>query len=140
MKRNFSNIIYTIAVVVALNLLASCDAGFDDLNQNPDAYSEIIPEFLFTKAQLDAVNVSYFGTAALTIGGSMQQFATYKEVPASGDKYFNDTYSTAYFTSIYPNAVNEIKEIIVATSAYLEELNKLSADMLWLRYIVLLFR
>lgn len=135
MKRNFSNIIYTIAVVVALNLLASCDAGFEDLNQNPDAYSEIIPEFLFTKAQLDAVNVSYFGTAALTIGGSMQQFATYKEVPASGDKYFNDTYSKAYFTSIYPNAVNEIQEIIGATSENPEDVNKLSAARIWRAYI-----
>lgn len=135
MKMSFSNIIHTIAFVVSVCLLPSCDSGLEDLNQNPDAYSQIIPEFLFTKAQLDAVNVSYFGTAALTIGGSMQHFATYKEVPASGDKYFNDSYSKSYFTNIYPNAVNQIQEVIQAVSENPEDVNKLSVARIWRVYI-----
>jgi len=113
----------------------SCDSDLEGLNKNPDVYGEIIPEFLFTKAQLDAVNVSYFGTAALTIAGSMQQFATYKEVPAAGDKYFNDGYSKSYFSTIYPLAVNEIQEVIRAVSEDPEDVNKLSVARIWKAYI-----
>ncbi|RAJ09252.1 SusD-like starch-binding protein associating with outer membrane [Arenibacter echinorum] len=120
---------------VIISITLSCDSDLEALNKNPDVYGEIIPEYLFTKAQLDAVNVSYFGTAALTIGGSMQQFATYKEVPAAGDKYFNDGYSKGYFSTIYPLAVNEIQEVILAVSEDTENINKHSMARIWRAYI-----
>jgi len=126
--------IYIIgAIVVAMFI--SCDKGLPELNENPDAYSDIVPEFLFTKAQLDAVNISYFGTAALTIGGSMQHFATYKEVPAAGDKYFNDGYSKSYFSGAFSNAVNEVQEVIRAVSEDPNDVNKLSVARIWRAYI-----
>ena len=134
MKVNFIISKYLAISAIGLSLL-SCDKGLESLNENPDAYGEIIPEYLFSKAQLDAVNVSYFGTSALTIGGSMQQFATYKEVPAAGDKYFNDGYSKGYFTAVYPNAVNEIQEVIKALSENPEDVTKLSIARIWRAYI-----
>ena len=129
--------IYTslLLAMSLLVLLPACDDGLAELNENPDAYAEIIPEFLFTKAQLDAVDISYFGTAALTIGGSMQQFSTYKEVPAAGDKYFNDGYSKSYFSEAYPSAVNEIQEIVNAVSEAPEDVNRLSMARIWRVYI-----
>lgn len=135
MKINFYTILYMAFGFMAISSLSSCDDGFEELNKDPDAYDEIVPEFLFTKAQLDAVDVSYFGTAALTIGGSMQQFATYKEVPAAGDKYFNEGYSKNYFTTIYPNAVNEIQEVVKAVSENPDDVNKLSVARIWRAYI-----
>lgn len=134
MKNIFYSNIFLLALALVI-LLPSCDDGLAELNENPDAYSDIVPEFLFTKAQLDAVNISYFGTAALTIGGSMQQFSTYKEVPAAGDKYFNDGYSKSYFSTAYPNAVNEIQEVIKAVSENPEDVNKLSVARIWKAYI-----
>ncbi len=135
MKIKLYTSIYMAFGFMAISSLSSCDDGFEDLNKDPDAYDEIVPEFLFTKAQLDAVDVSYFGTAALTIGGSMQQFATYKEVPAAGDKYFNEGYSKSYFTTIYPNAVNEIQEVVKAVSENPDDVNKLSVARIWRAYI-----
>lgn len=135
MKINSFKYIYIAMGLIAISTMSSCDGNLEELNTNPDAYGEIIPEYLFTKAQLDAVNVSYFGTAALTIGGSMQQFATYKEVPAAGDKYFNDGYSKAYFSTIYPNAVNDIQEVILAVSDDPESVNELSVARIWRAYI-----
>lgn len=126
---------YVMMALVMVSVLTSCDNNLEELNQNPDAYGEIIPEYLFTKSQLDAVNVSYFGTAALTIGGSMQQFATYKEVPAAGDKYFNDGYSKNYFPTVYANAVNDIEEVIRAVSEDPELSNQLSIARIWKAYI-----
>ncbi len=135
MKINSFKYIYMAMGLIAISTMSSCDGNLEELNTNPDAYGEIIPEYLFTKAQLDAVNVSYFGTAALTIGGSMQQFATYKEVPAAGDKYFNDGYSKAYFSAIYPGAVNDIQEVILAVSDDPEKINELSVARIWRAYI-----
>lgn len=135
MKTYFFKIIYMVVGFIVIAAFSSCDDDLEELNKNPDAYGEIIPEYLFTKAQLDAVDVSYFGTAALTIGGSMQQFATYKEVPAAGDKYFNNEASKAYFTTVYPSAVNEIEEVIRVLSENPEDINKLSVARIWKVYI-----
>ena len=124
-----------LATVLLVALLPACDDGLAELNENPDAYSNIVPEFLFTKAQLDAVDIDYFGTAALTIGGSMQQFATYKEVPAAGDKYFNDGYSKSYFSDAYPTAVNEIQEVLLSVAESPEAVNKYAVARIWRAYI-----
>ncbi|MDF9796396.1 hypothetical protein OKW21_001659 [Catalinimonas alkaloidigena] len=134
MNNLFLKNIFFFASLLAI-LLPACDDGLAELNENPDAYSDIVPEFLFTKAQLDAVDISYFGTAALTIGGSMQQFATYKEVPAAGDKYFNDGYSKSYFSVAYPTAVNEIEEVLLSVSEDAEDVNKRSVARIWRVYI-----
>ena len=134
MKKNFFKTIYLAALAVIL--LPSCDKGLEELNKNPDAYTQVIPEYLFTKAQLDAVNNNYFGSAALTIGGSMQHFATYKEVPAAGDKYFNEGYSYNHFTRAYPNEVNQIQEVIRALANNPEQVNKLSVARIWRVFIM----
>ena len=124
-----------LLAISLLTLFPACDDGLVELNNNPDAYSEIIPEFLFTKAQLDAVDVSYFNTGALAIGGAMQHYSTYKEVPAAGDKYFNDGPSKQYFSEVYPSAVNEIQEIVNAVSEAPEDVNRWAVARIWRAYI-----
>lgn len=134
MKTILNSLKTYLAATLLAGLLLSCDKGLVDLNQNPNAYTAIIPDYMFTKAQLDAVNNNYFGTAALTIGGSMQHFATYKEVPAAGDKYLNESYSYAYFGTAYTGAANEVQEVIRAVSAAPQNVNKLSAARIWRVY------
>lgn len=134
MTKNLFKTMYLILGVFAAFTMSSCEDGLEELNQDPDAYAEVIPGYIFTKAQLSAVDINYFGTAVLTIGGSMQQFATYKEVPAAGDKYFNDAYSKGYFSGGY-SAVNEIEEVIRVVSENPEDVNKLSAARIWRVYI-----
>lgn len=121
------------AAVIAI-LLPSCDKDFEEMNIDPNASMEVIPDFLFTKAQLDAVSVNYVGAAYLTIGGSMQHFATYKEVPAAGDKYFNHSYSTGNWNA-YSGAVIALQQVIDAVSENPEDINKLSVARIWRVYI-----
>ena len=118
----------------------SCDNGFEEMNVNPNASIEVVPGYLFTRAQLVTVSNNYTGAAYLTIGGSMQHFATYKEVPAAGDKYFNFGYSQASWT-VYggdpasQGAVIDIEQVIDAVSENPADVNKLSAARIWKAYL-----
>ncbi|WP_134089270.1 SusD/RagB family nutrient-binding outer membrane lipoprotein [Olivibacter sp. XZL3] len=120
---------YMLAVSLCC-FLSACDKGFEEMNVNPNASTTVVPEYMFTKALLDGVSFNYVGAAYLTIGGSMQQTATYKEVPAAGDKYFNETYSYNSWEA-YSTAVIEIKKVIDAVSANPEDVNKLSIARIW---------
>ncbi|QJW90001.1 SusD/RagB family nutrient-binding outer membrane lipoprotein [Spirosoma taeanense] len=121
-------------------LLSSCDKGFEEMNVDPNKYSQVVPEYLFTRAQLDGVSTNFTGAAYLTIGQSMQHFATYKEVPAAGDKYFNYGYSTGNWnayagTAAGQGAIVSIRQVIDAVSANPANVNKLSAARIWKAYI-----
>jgi hypothetical protein len=137
MKSIFQKLIYAAPLALMLN---SCDKGFEEMNVDPNKYSEVVPGYLFTRAQLDGVSTNFTGAAYLTIGQSMQHFATYKEVPAAGDKYFNYTYSTGNWnafagTAQGQGAVVAIQQIIDAVKTNPSDVNKLSAARIWKAYI-----
>ncbi|WP_128543296.1 SusD/RagB family nutrient-binding outer membrane lipoprotein [Larkinella soli] len=120
--------------------LTSCDKGFEEMNVDPNKYAEVVPEYLFTRALLDGVSTNFTGAAYLTIGQSMQHFATYKEVPAAGDKYFNFSYSTGNWnafagTGAGQGSVISIRQVIDAVSENPANVNKLSAARIWKAYI-----
>ena len=121
-------------------LFASCDNGFEEMNVNPNASTSVVPGFLFTRAQLTTVSNNYTGAAYLTIGGSMQHFATYKEVPGAGDKYFNFSYSTGSW-ALYggdpatAGAVIDIEQVIEAVKSVPADVNKLSVARIWKAYL-----
>ena len=122
-------------------LLASCDNGFEEMNVNPNASTEVVPGYLFTRAQLSTVANNYTGAAYLTIGGSMQHFATYKEVPGAGDKYFNYGYSTAswgQYGGIDPatqGGVIDIEQVLESVKKTPADVNKLSVARIWKVYL-----
>lgn len=130
----FNYLIY--AAVAATTLFQSCDKGFEEMNVNPDASVTPVPEYVFSKALLDALNNSYFSTNALACGGSMQQFATYKDVPAIGDKYIfrQGNYAYEYFTTGYPAAVNEITTVISSLDS--SKTNEKAIARIWRVYIM----
>lgn len=130
MKR-FLKVVYLSLMAL---LFASCDHGFEEMNVNPNASTAVEPGFLFTNAQLSTVNVNFTGSAYLTIGQSMQHFATYKEVPAAGDKYFNFSYSTGSWNA-YSGAVIQVQQVIDAVSTNPLDINKLSAARIWKAYL-----
>lgn len=136
MKKYLSSLILAFVVL----LTVSCDNGFKEMNVNPNASTEVVPGFLFTQAQLVTVSANYVGAAYLTIGGSMQHFATYKEVPAAGDKYFNFGYSTGSWQIYGGNpategAVTYIQQVINAVSKAPTDVNKLSVARIWRAYL-----
>ncbi|GAB3569070.1 SusD/RagB family nutrient-binding outer membrane lipoprotein [Spirosoma luteolum] len=118
--------------------LTACDNGFEALNVNPDASTTITPAYVFTKAQLDALGNSYFSTGVLASGGSMQHFATYKDVPGIGDKYYfqQGSYPYDFFQNAYPGAVNETAEVIRAVSTDPSQVNLLSVARIWRVYVM----
>ncbi|PMD98694.1 SusD/RagB family nutrient-binding outer membrane lipoprotein [Siphonobacter sp. BAB-5405] len=122
--------------VLSLALLSSCDKGFEELNTNPDASPFIQPGYMFTKAQMDVFSNSYYSTGVLAAGGSMQHYATYKDVPGIGDKYYfqQGSYPYDYFQNAYPTAVNEITEVIRAVSGNPAQVNLLSVARIWRVY------
>jgi hypothetical protein len=122
------------AIAPILLVFGACDNGFEEMNINPNASVEVVPEYLFTSAQLSAVNVNYVGGAYLTIGQSMQHFATYKEVPAAGDKYFNFSYSTNNWGA-FSGAVIQLAQVIEKVRDNPTAINKLSAARIWRAYL-----
>lgn len=122
-------------------LFTACDNGFEEMNQNPNASTAVVPGYLFTRAQLATVANNFTGAAYLTIGGSMQHFATYKEVPAAGDKYFNYTYSTGSWgmyggTDVTTQgAVIDIEQVISAVNTSPTDVNRLSVARIWKAYM-----
>jgi hypothetical protein len=127
-------LIKILSIVPVLLLSVACDNGFEEMNVNPNASVNVIPEYLFTNAQLNAVNVNYVGGAYLTIGQSMQHFATYKEVPAAGDKYFNFSYSTSTWNA-FSGAVIQLAQVIDKVRDTPAAINKLAVARIWRAYL-----
>lgn len=130
----FNYLIY--AAVAATTLFQSCDKGFEEMNVNPDASVTVVPEYMFSKSLLDALNNSYFATNALACGGSMQQFATYKDVPGIGDKYYfqQGTYPYDYFTTGFVNVVNEVSTVINSLDS--SKTNEKAIARIWKVYVM----
>lgn len=120
--------------------ISSCDNNFEEMNVNPNASRDVVPGFLFTRAQLTTVSNNFTGGAYLTIGQSMQHFATYKEVPAAGDKYFNYTYSTGNWALFggdpaTAGAVIDLAQVIDALKTSPDNVNKTSVSRIWRAYL-----
>lgn len=126
-----NNIYKNVVCIVIAWMMASCDKGFEQLNVNPNAATEVVPEFLFTKAQLSAANFDYFA-----LGGAMQHMATYNIGQAQGDKYIGNLgWQTNYFENFYINEAVEIQHVIQAVSEDPEQVNKLAVARIWRAYI-----
>ena len=121
------------AVLIFTLVLQSCDNGFESLNTNPDAVSDVTPGYIFSLSQLDVLNPAVFSSHVTTSGGFMQHFATYKDVPSLGDRYTwsQGGYPYDFFNTIYPNGVKEIGEVIRAVSNDSKNINMLSAARVW---------
>jgi len=116
--------------------LGSCEKDFKEINTNPNASTVASSAFLFTNAQLTTLNTGQFETSLLNCGGFLQHFATFKEVSGVGDKYFeNDAYSAVFFQEAYANSVNQINEVLRATTAA-NDINKNATARIWKVYIM----
>ncbi len=86
MKKTFLKLIYATGALLMVAVLPSCDTeALTDLNQNPDVVESSIPEYSFTAAVL----ASGPGENYRALGQGLQYFSSYKEVPATGDKFYN---------------------------------------------------
>ncbi|WP_229310952.1 SusD/RagB family nutrient-binding outer membrane lipoprotein [Larkinella soli] len=120
-----------LALVSAVALLISCEKGFEEVNTNPDASTQIIPEYVFSKSQYDAASNQLHG-----LQGAMQYTTSYNEIAGFGAKYIFNQGTAPYtvFNNGYPNEINEIGEVIRAVSGSPEQVNKLAVARIWRVY------
>lgn len=99
MKKIFFNTIFTIATAIIVSIFPSCNKEeLTDLNKNPNQIEFVIPEYSFTAAVLE----NYPALNFRALGQGLQYFASYKEVPATGDKFYNFN-GTAGSFNVYNN-------------------------------------
>lgn len=107
MKMTFFKIIYTTGAVFGALIMTSCDTKeLTDLNNNPNQIEYVIPEYSFTSA----VMASTPGQNYSALGQGLQYFSTYKEVPATGDKFYNFNNTVDSFT-VYNNQWNRLLQL-----------------------------
>jgi hypothetical protein len=96
----------------------------------------IVPSYMFSKAQYDALNNSCASTYEFAAGGSIQHFSTYKDVPGIGDKYFfsQGTYPYDFFNNAYPLGVNEVQTVINAVKNDPAQVNLYAIARIWRAY------
>jgi len=118
-----------IALIMLFGI--SCDKGFEELNVDPNAATDVVPEFLLTKAQLSSARFDYF-----MLGGAMQHMANYNIGQAQGDKYVgNAGWQSNLFEGFYINEGLEIEEVIRSVSSNPESINKLAVGRIWRAYV-----
>lgn len=103
-----------IIPICCLFLLSACDQGFEDINTNPAAATDIPAEFLFTNALLGgALNVYQASGASLAYASCFVQHLTSTKFNWQGDKYFNDPFhSQALFVDAYTHEVKSIVQLL----------------------------
>lgn len=126
-----------LCLVASLMLLvASCsDLAIDnleELNKNPHAFEELNPDQMFTNAQLSGVTVNW-GHAHLMYGQAMQFFSSHFEVPARGDKYFNESGARGHW-GVYTGALYYNEQVLDATTEP-EMSNKHNMARIWKVYL-----
>src|SRR5688572_28775076 len=106
MKNSIKYIGGFVAIMGAVSL-QSCDKDFAETNTNPDAVSQPIPQYVFTKSLYD-------GTANMQnfLLGTMQYTTSFNEVAGFGSKYnaAQTLQSFETFNNAYPNEINERSE------------------------------
>lgn len=117
-------------IVLIMLFSASCDKGFEELNINPNAATNAVPEFLLTKAQLSSARFEYF-----MLGGAMQHMANYNIGQAQGDKYVGNLgWQSGLFEAFYIAEGLEIEEVIRSVSTNPDFVNKLAVARIWRAY------
>jgi len=107
MKKTFLKIIYLVGAVFIVSTLQSCDTeALTDLNRNPDVVENPIPEYSFTAAVL----ASQPGENYRPLGQGLQYFSSYKEVPATGDKFYNFGGTAGNF-NVYTGQLNRLLQL-----------------------------
>ena len=136
MKKTFNKSIYTFGAMV---MIMSCSDLTDlaELNKNPNAFEEVVPEYLFTNSQM--VGVAYNFTNGsdgqhYILAQAMQHFATHSEVRGTGDKYFNESMARNHW-AVYNTALADNERVIRTVRDDPESVNKLSAARIWKVYL-----
>jgi len=127
-----------IASVCTLIAFSACDKGFEEMNTNPNAFTEPVLGNLFTTsiirtagtgtADRNRTNIKYFA-------GTMQYMASLG-LNWSGDKNYENNQFGDLFETIYNVHLKELQQIIAATEGNVDLINQFATANIWRVFIL----
>lgn len=136
-KRIFLKHVF-IAGFCTLATFSACDKGFEEMNTNPNAFTEPVLGNLFTTsiirtagtgtADRNRTNIKYFA-------GTMQYMASLG-LNWSGDKNYENNQFGDLFETIYNVHLKELQQIIAATEGNVELINQFAIANIWRVFIL----
>lgn len=139
--KNKKEIFYKKALIASVCILiafSACDKGFEDMNTNPNAFTEPVLGNLFTTsiirtagtgtADRNRTNIKYFA-------GTMQYMASLG-LNWSGDKNYENNQFGDLFETIYNVHLKELQQIIAATEGNVDLINQFAIANIWRVFIL----
>jgi len=124
--------------VLAIILLSSCDKGFEEMNVNPNAFTNPVLGNLFTASLIrtagtgtndrNRTNIKYFA-------GTMQYMASLG-INWSGDKNYENNQFGDLFETIYNTHLKELQQILTATEDDPELINEYAMANIWRVFVL----
>ncbi len=131
---------YASLATLALFLLSACDKGFEEMNQNPNAYTEPVISSMFSYNIVRTAGANDDNTLYPNdklAGAFMQYFASLNPYQWTGDKYLAKTgYSDGLFNAGYNIELKENSQIISLTKDKADMVNQYNIARIWRVYIM----
>lgn len=134
-KRKYINILLGIGVL-SIVLLTACDKGFEEMNVNPNAYTEPALNPLFTTSLIRTVGT---GTADRNrtnikyLSGAVQYHATLQNF-WYGEKGIVNAQTGNFFETVYTSHLRELMVVISKTEGVPEQVNQNAIAKIWRVY------
>ncbi len=122
---------YCMLIILGIITIQSCTKNFDKFNTDPNSSPKPVPGYLFTKAEYDGVS-----NMLNLLLGTMQYTTSFNDVAGFGSKYVlaQSAQSSAAFSNSYQNQINELVEVLKATSADATQSNLVAEARIWRVY------
>lgn len=118
-------------IILGIITIQSCTKDFVKDNTDPNSSPKPVPGYIFTKAEYDGVS-----SMLNLLLGTMQYTTSFNDVAGFGSKYIlaQAQQSAAEFSSAYPNQINEIGEVLKATTGDPSQSNLVAEARIWRAY------
>lgn len=132
---NISNTIAQTLIMAFVVVFSSCDKGFEEMNKNPNAYTEPVIGSLFSAAIQRHAGVGDGNTLypnSKQAGCFVQYFASLNPWQWTGDKYlYKPEYNDGLWQTAYGTELKEVAQIIALTQDDPEMVNQYSIARIW---------
>lgn len=132
-KRSFASVTLKTGVVAVLLSATACDNGFEEMNVNPNAYTQAAINPLFTTSLIRVVGT---GTADRNrtnikyVSGAMQYHATLQDF-WYGEKGIVHAQTGNFFETVYTSHLRELSVIINETEGKPDQVNQNAIAKIW---------
>lgn len=126
--------VFQLILIGLVSLFTACDKGFEEMNKNPNAYTEPIIDNLFSYAIVRHTqnNGQILDPTCKQAGSWVQYFASLTTVEWYADKYlWRQGYYDRFFQNAYRTELREVLQIIEATKDDPEQSNLYAIARIW---------